>query len=42
MQFTPVSGRALIFPSWLVHRVEPNLNKNFSRISMSFNIPNER
>lgn len=27
-----------LFPSWLEHRVEPNLNKNIARISISFNI----
>jgi uncharacterized protein (TIGR02466 family) len=27
-----------LFPSWLKHRVEPNLNKNENRISISFNL----
>ena len=36
-QLPPKSGRTVIFPSWLVHRVEPNLNKNFLRVSVSFN-----
>ena len=27
-----------LFPSWLKHRVEPNLNKNQNRISISFNL----
>jgi uncharacterized protein (TIGR02466 family) len=37
----PMSGHAVIFPSWLSHSVHPNLNKNFLRVSMSFNIPKE-
>jgi uncharacterized protein (TIGR02466 family) len=32
----PKSNMLLIFPSWLEHKVEPNL-KNVSRISVSFN-----
>ena len=39
-QLPPISGHAIIFPSWLVHRVESNLNKNFLRVSMSFNFAN--
>jgi uncharacterized protein (TIGR02466 family) len=30
-----------IFPSWLKHSVEPNLNKKDKRISISFNLNNE-
>ena len=36
MNATPKSNMLLIFPSWLEHMVEPNLN-NDSRISISFN-----
>ena len=39
-QLSPKRGCAVIFPGWLVHRVEPNLNKDFLRVSMSFNIIN--
>jgi uncharacterized protein (TIGR02466 family) len=35
--FKPVEGRILIFPSWLLHGVEPNFSDR-DRISMSFNI----
>ena len=31
-------GRLYIFPSWLNHLVEPNLNKKEKRISISFNL----
>ena len=31
-------GRLYIFPSWLRHDVEPNLNKKEKRISISFNL----
>mgnify|MGYP001170235622 CR=1 FL=1 len=42
--YEPVVGRLIIFPAWLVHEVEPNLNKEFEeddsrgwRYSISFN-----
>tara|TARA_Y100001963_G_scaffold107309_2_gene148361 strand:+ start:134 stop:904 length:771 start_codon:yes stop_codon:yes gene_type:complete len=42
--YEPVPGRLLIFPSWLMHEVEPNMNKEFDekdkkgwRYSISFN-----
>ena len=41
-KLSPISGHAIIFPSWLVHKVEPNLNKNFLRVSMSFNMAKMR
>lgn len=31
-------GDLVLFPSWLKHGVEPNLNKKENRISMAFNI----
>ena len=43
--YEPIPGRLLIFPAWLVHEVEPNLNKEFEnddnrgwRYSISFNL----
>ena len=30
-------GKLILFPSWLKHGVQPNLNKTESRISVSFN-----
>jgi len=33
----PVTDQVLIFPAWLEHSVNPNMNKNKDRISMSFN-----
>ena len=33
-----VVGRLYIFPSWLRHDVQPNLNKKEKRISISFNL----
>lgn len=30
-------GMLYIFPSWLLHHVQPNMNKNEERISYSFN-----
>jgi len=33
----PNRSMLLLFPSWLQHSVEPNLNKNIKRISISFN-----
>jgi uncharacterized protein (TIGR02466 family) len=35
--YSPSRGQYLIFPSWLVHRVEPNLNDE-ERISVAFNV----
>jgi len=35
--YQPIEGRMLIFPSWLMHGVEPNLSDD-SRVSISFNI----
>ena len=32
------AGKLIIFPSWLKHFVEPNLNKKEERISISFNL----
>ena len=37
MSVTPEVGKLIIFPSWLVHYVEPNLDDS-DRISMAFNI----
>jgi len=34
----PSEGKLILFPSWLQHGVEPNLNKKEGRISISFNI----
>ena len=34
----PVENRLILFPSWLLHSVRPNLNKNKNRISISFNL----
>ena len=36
-QVPPVSGKLILFPSWLLHSVNPNLSKE-NRISISFNI----
>jgi uncharacterized protein (TIGR02466 family) len=35
--YKPTEGRMLIFPSWLMHGVEPNLSDR-DRVSISFNI----
>ena len=43
--YEPIAGRLIIFPSWLMHEVEPNLNKEYEdendtrgwRYSISFN-----
>jgi uncharacterized protein (TIGR02466 family) len=35
--FAPIEGTMLIFPSWLMHQVDPN-PVDFDRISLSFNI----
>ena len=37
MSVTPEVGKLIIFPSWIVHYVEPNLDDS-DRISMAFNI----
>lgn len=34
----PEVGKLILFPSWLKHFVEPNLNKNNPRVSLSFNL----
>jgi len=35
-QYEPIAGRCIMFPSWLVHCVDPN-DSNDIRISVSFN-----
>lgn len=35
--YPPQTGRLLIFPSWLLHGVEPNLSRE-DRIAISFNV----
>ena len=42
--YEPIAGRLIIFPAWLMHEVEPNLNKEYEdddtrgwRYSISFN-----
>lgn len=44
--FEPIEGRLLLFPSWLMHEVEPNLAAETGdagdRISISFNIMQRR
>jgi len=37
-RFTPNENDLLIFPSWLEHYVEPNMNKKEERISIAFNL----
>ena len=37
VKYTPVQGQYLIFPSWLVHSVEPNMSTE-KRISIAFNV----
>jgi len=37
VNYNPIPGRLILFPSYLAHYVEPNLNKK-DRISVSFNI----
>lgn len=37
VQYQPVEGRMIIFPSWLLHQVKPNLNTE-DRICVSFNL----
>ena len=36
--FLPHPCDLIIFPSWLEHRVEPNLARDYKRISISFNM----
>ena len=42
VQYEPVAGRMLIFPSWLYHSVRPNRSKakgkDADRIIVSFNL----
>jgi uncharacterized protein (TIGR02466 family) len=33
-----IKGALYLFPSWLLHSVRPNMNKNEERISFSFNL----
>ena len=44
--FEPVEGRIILFPSWLLHEVEPNLTdlhgNAADRISVSFNLRQKR
>ncbi len=46
VQYKPVAGRMLIFPSWLYHSVGPNRSrargKDADRIIVSFNLSQER
>jgi hypothetical protein len=37
VKFAPIQGMMHIFPSWLLHQVDPN-PVDFERISLSFNI----
>jgi len=34
----PVNGKVIIFPCWLEHMVDKNLDDHMDRISISFNI----
>jgi len=34
----PIESKLILFPGWLEHGVEPNLNKKENRVSISFNI----
>jgi|TARA_B110000285_G_C14818153_1_gene465201 uncharacterized protein (TIGR02466 family) len=36
--YPSIEGMLYLFPSWLLHAVEPNLSKREKRISVSFNI----
>jgi uncharacterized protein (TIGR02466 family) len=38
VKVNPIEGQLILFPSWLQHGVEPNLNKKQNRVSLSFNI----
>ena len=44
--FDPIEGRIILFPSWIVHEVEPNMSnaegRSGDRISVSFNIGQRR
>ncbi len=46
VQYKPVAGRMLIFPSWLYHSVDPNRSrakgKDADRIIVSFNLSQEK
>ena len=46
VHFDPIEGRIILFPSWLVHEVEPNRSniegRSGDRISVSFNIGQRR
>ena len=46
VQYKPVAGRMLIFPSWLYHSVDPNRSKakgkDADRIIVSFNLSQKR
>ena len=46
VHFDPIEGRIILFPSWLVHEVEPNMSniegRSGERISVSFNIGQRR
>ncbi|MEO0768283.1 MAG: TIGR02466 family protein [Cyanobacteria bacterium J06649_4] len=37
VEYEPKEGRMIIFPSWLLHQVQPNLSTE-DRVSISFNI----
>jgi len=37
-KFVPEDGDFMLFPSWLYHHVNPNLNDEEDRISISFNV----
>ena len=39
--YEPVEGRMLIFPSWLLHGVMPNMSDDI-RVALSFNIGLEK
>jgi len=38
VQVSPIENTLYLFPSWLIHYVESNMNKTEERISISFNI----
>jgi uncharacterized protein (TIGR02466 family) len=37
VKYKPITGKLIVFPSWLVHFVEPNKHKS-DRISIAFNM----
>jgi len=41
VNYEPIAGRCIMFPSWLEHRVEPNQSDDI-RISISFNFLQKR